>query len=115
MSVIKRAWKDHRWLSLAIGICLALTVLIALRMALFWGYWHGHKEVTIRPWMTIGYIARSYDIPKNTIFVFFLSKYGLERGNPETIEQIANRMDLPEQEIMDDIMRTVVAIDGVLK
>lgn len=63
----KLAW--HQWL--LIGI-----FLLALFGAGFFGfrairravYWHNHRDEQIRPWMSIQYVAHSYDIPPHVLF-----------------------------------------------
>lgn len=98
--MLRRAWKEHRWLTLAFGLALIATLLIAIRMGAMWAYWSKHREVIIQPWMTIGYVARSYGVHRNSVFEALRQPYGLERGNPETIAQIAERTGKSEQEVI---------------
>jgi len=63
----KLAW--HQWL--LIGL-----FLVALFAAGFFGfravrraiYWNAHRDVVIKPWMSVPYVAHSYHVPPRVLF-----------------------------------------------
>lgn len=54
----KRAWI----LAIAFAVSLGATGFFATRFVVHAIYWSQHRDEPIAPWMTVGYVARSYDI-----------------------------------------------------
>ena len=56
--------RGRRWLVvLAFVVVVLFTGFFATRTIRRAVYWHYHQDETIRPWMTIGYVAHSYNVP----------------------------------------------------
>lgn len=55
-------WR-HGLVLLAFVLVVSLTGLFAVRTVRRTIYWHYHRDEPIRPWMNLGYIARSYRVP----------------------------------------------------
>lgn len=54
----------RQWLVvLALVLVVSFTGLFAVRTVRRAIYWHYHQDEPIRPWMNLGYIARSHDVP----------------------------------------------------
>jgi hypothetical protein len=54
----------RQWLVvLAFVLVVAFTGLFAVRTVRRAIYWHYHQDEPIRPWMSLGYIAHSYNVP----------------------------------------------------
>ena len=54
----------RQWLVvLAFVLVVSATGLFAVRTVRRAIYWHYHQDEPIRPWMSIGYIAHSYNVP----------------------------------------------------
>jgi hypothetical protein len=54
----------REWLVvLAFVLVLSFTALFAVRTVRRAIYWHYHHDEPIRPWMNLGYIAHSYNVP----------------------------------------------------
>ena len=54
----------QQWLVvLAFLLVVSFTGLFAVRTVRRTIYWHYHQDEPIRPWMSLGYIARSYNVP----------------------------------------------------
>lgn len=98
--MLRRAWTEHRWLTLLLGLSLIAVLIIAIRLVLVFDHHQRHSEPTIQPWMTLRYVARSYGAHGNSVFGNLRTKYGLERGNAETIAEIAARNGVPEHELV---------------
>jgi hypothetical protein len=81
------AWRQHRLLFLAFVMASVLAVVFIGRTIGFYAYWATHKQVPIEEWMTIGYIARSYDIDRGVL----RETLGLNADQPDrrTLAQIA--------------------------
>ena len=87
---------------------LALTASLALvgRITYRAVYWSQHAQEPIQPWMTMGYIGRSWGLDPREID----ARAGLptpEQGKPFTLEQIARDRGVPVAEIMDLVEQTI--------
>jgi hypothetical protein len=60
--------KRHWLLGLAFVLTVAITGVSAVRTAQKAAYWRFHKDEPIHGWMTIGYIAHSYDLPSYVLY-----------------------------------------------
>ena len=54
----------RQWLVvIAFVLVISFTGIFAVRTVRRAIYWHYHQDEPIRPWMSLGYIARSYNVP----------------------------------------------------
>lgn len=62
-------WQRHRLLTLAFLGSLLVAGVFAVRFLLFVLYWHdpAHRDQPLEGWMTIGYVAHSYDVPRDLL------------------------------------------------
>jgi hypothetical protein len=60
-------------------------------------YWAGHEKEPIRPWMTIGYVARSWDLRGPDIDR--VAGTPLPQGRPLTIQEIADQRGVSADEV----------------
>jgi hypothetical protein len=49
-------------------VTLTVTGLFAARAFRRAAYWHEHRDETIRPWMSVGYVAHSYRVPPPVLY-----------------------------------------------
>jgi hypothetical protein len=49
-------------------VTLAITGLFAARAFRRAAYWRAHRDETIRPWMSVGYVAHSYRVPPPVLY-----------------------------------------------
>jgi len=64
-----RRFGRTQWLvTLALVLAVALTGLFAVRTVRRAVYWSFHRDETIRPWMSIPYVAHSYRVPPHVLY-----------------------------------------------
>lgn len=89
MSALARLWREHRLALLIFAAAAMVTLVFALRFALFALHWSDPARRDLHPagWMTVGYLARSWNVPREAL---------AERlavtpapGRPLTLEEIA--------------------------
>lgn len=99
------AWQQQRVLFLAFVVASLLTVVFIGRTAVFYAYWATHKEVPIEPWMTIGYVARSYDVDRDLL----RGALDLDTDWPDrrTLAQIAASRGIPVDALIDMIEEAI--------
>lgn len=109
-------WKRNRVLVSAFLVMAALTVFFAVRSIFFALYWQdpAHWRQPIESWMTIGYVAHSYQVnPKDVEQGLALN---VAPRSHRTIGQIAADNNIPFDEVktrLDAVLKTLdAAKDG---
>lgn len=76
---IRQIWRRHPWRFSGFAIMAVVTLFLALRICLATFYWSSptSREMAIEGWMPVGYIARSWDIPRETL----AEALGIEPGS----------------------------------
>ena len=66
---VKRLWAAAPIATLVLALALAAAGLFAVRGVAFWVYWSNpaRHEQAIAPWMTPGYIAHSWQVPRDVV------------------------------------------------
>lgn len=82
-------WARHRPALVIMVIAAAFAAFFALRLVAFWIYWSepAHHNQQIQPWMTPGYVARSYGVDPVEIRDMLAVPQDAPRGS--TLEDIA--------------------------
>ena len=93
-TVIRR----HPVLTSALALSLALTLFFAIRFVIGAVYWSQHREEPIRGWMTVGYIAKSWDLNPRDIDT--AAGFPPPQGHPFTLEEIARQRGIPVAEVV---------------
>lgn len=104
-------WRRHRLPLLGFGLAGAVTLFFVVRILVSAIYWAGHHEEPIQPWMTVGYIGHSWDLPAREID----ARAGLpspEKGHPFTLQEIATQRGVPVAEIVALVEKTVAAMQA---
>jgi len=107
MTALRRLWRHHRTALVAFALAAGLTLFFAIRFTVFTIYWAdpAHRDRAPEGWMTPGYVARSWDIPRDAL----QTALGLPppQGHPPTLRQIARDrgQDLPD--FLDALTRTL--------
>ena len=102
-------FRSHPRLSLAFGLALALTLLFAVRLTMGVIYWSAHHEEPIRPWMPVGYVAKSWDLNPRVID----QTAGLpppEEGHLFTLQEIADKRAVPVSTIIKQVEDAVAKL-----
>lgn len=108
MIALARLWRDHRIALLAFCAAAVLTLFFAARLALSVLFWSdpGHRNQSPEGWMTVGYVARSWGIPRDRL----TADLGLARpeGHPPTLEMIARDRGIPLATFVSVIMSVII-------
>jgi hypothetical protein len=60
-------WKE--WMAVVVfALIVSLTAVFAVRTVRRAIYWRLHQDETIRPWMTVPYVAHSYRVPLPVLY-----------------------------------------------
>ena len=102
-----RLLRDHRLLAFAFALALGLTVFLGVRLTVSTLYWSQHRDAPLAEWMTVGFVANSYDVDR----VALATALGLDPGQRAhlTLAQIAARTGRPLPEIIAILEATIAA------
>lgn len=107
--VLRDLWGRHPVMLAAFVLAAGLSVFFAGRIVVKSVYWATHREAEIAPWMTVGYIGRSWGLDPVEID----TRAGLPlpvRGQPLSLEEIARDRGVPVAEIVALVTATVTAM-----
>jgi hypothetical protein len=106
----RRLWQQHRLLVTALAAACLVTVFFGLRLVAFTIYWSQHRDDTIAGWMTLGYIAHSYDVGREELAAGL--GVGPEMGHRLTVRDIAEQSGRPVSDIEAILLETIAAERG---
>jgi membrane protein DedA with SNARE-associated domain len=87
-------------MALALLLSVVFTVFFAMQAFLPAVHWRRHEHERIRPWMSVGYIARSHRVPPNVLY----DALGLSvRPDRRPIRAIARSQQRPVDEVIDTL------------
>jgi hypothetical protein len=110
LATIASVFRRHPVLVTSLTLTTALALFFAVRFALGVAYWSAHQNEPVQPWMTLGYVGRSYHLDPREIAAII----GLpppERGHALTVGEIAQQRGVP----VADIIRAVEQAIATLK
>jgi len=104
-----RLAKRHPFLVLAFVLAVAASLALAGRITYRAIYWSQHRHEAVQPWMTVGYVGRSWGLDPREID----ARAGLpvpELGKPFTLEQIARDRGVPVADVVALVEQTVASM-----
>jgi hypothetical protein len=103
---MKKLWSDHKLLVLGFLGALILTSILFMRLIADVAYWPQHQDETISGWMTVGYVAHSYDVDKDGL----LEALGIETDLRRhlTLKAIADAQDMTLAELRNALLKAVI-------
>jgi hypothetical protein len=65
-----KEFRWHQWLVVGVFLLVAgFTTYKAVNMARRMIYWHAHHDEPIHGWMNVGYVAHSYRVPPDVLYL----------------------------------------------
>ncbi len=103
---MKKLWRDHKLLVLGFMAALILTTILFVRLIADVVYWPQHQDETISGWMTVGYVAHSYDVDKAGLIEILGIEADLRRHL--TLKAIADAQDMSLAELRNILLKAVI-------
>ena len=103
---MKRLWRNHKTLVLGFMAALILTAILFVRLIADVVYWPQHQDETISGWMTVGYVAHSYDVDKAALIETLGIEADLRRHL--TLTAIADAQDMSLAELRNVLLKAVI-------
>ena len=104
---LKLLWRRHRGLVLALVAACLVTLFFAIRLTVSTLYWAGHRDAALAGWMTVGYVAHSYDVDRLRL----AEALGLDPSQRPrlTLDEIAARSGMPLAEVEATVLAVIAA------
>ena len=118
MTRVITLWRARPWLTSAFLAACGLALFFAVRLTVQTVYWANHQDEPVRPWMTVGYIARSWDLDAREIDRLAGLPLPETKGRPQPLSEIAADRGVPVADIIDaveaaiDTLRAQDAVPG---
>jgi hypothetical protein len=103
-------WRARPWLTSAFLLACALTLFFAMRFTVQTIYWANHQDETVQPWMTVGYIARSWDLDGRQIDAIAGLRLAGVKGRPKPLREIARDTGVPVDEVIKDVEAAIAVL-----
>lgn len=108
-NAVTRLWRHNKIALIAFLLAAVLTLFFSGRFVLSTVYWSdpAHRDQRIEGWMTPGYIAHSYRVPRPVVF----DALGLEKPTEKrhSVQQIADQLDIPLSKLTAQILEVIEA------
>lgn len=100
-------FRPRTLLRLAFALALVLALAFALRLGVSVIYWGANQSRPIEPWMPVGYVARSWDVPREAL----AEALDLEPGAlpHASIQRIASQRNEPVADVIARLEAAVAA------
>lgn len=105
---MSRLWRDHPRLVLAFALALGLSVFFAGRIVVSAVYWSSHRQETLAPWMTLGYVGRSWGVDPRALNK--AAGLNLPEGNRLTLAEIAQARGVAVADLIDTLDQTIATM-----
>jgi hypothetical protein len=106
---LRRIWQAAPVATVILGGALAVSLFFAVRLVAFWIYWAdpAHRDQAIEPWMTPGYVAHSWGVPREIAF----EALGLPPapGGPRSMADLAAERGVSVAELARDLQAAIDA------
>jgi sugar phosphate isomerase/epimerase len=103
-------WRARPWLTSAFLLACAVTLFFAASSAYHMVYWASHRDEPVRPWMTVGYVARSWGLDGREIDGLAGLPSPEVKGHPQTLKEIASDRGVPVTEIIAEVEAAVAEL-----
>ena len=110
MSRIVTAWRARPWLTAAFLLACAVTLFFTGRLVFYTAYWATHRDMPVEPWMTVGYVARSWDLDPRALDVAAGLPLPEVKGRPQPLAEIARDRGVPVETVLGEVEAAIAAL-----
>lgn len=111
-------WRARPWLTSAFLLACAVTLFFSVRLVVHTVYWAAHQEEAVQPWMTVGYVARSWGLDRRAVDAEAGLPLPEVKGRPQPLSEIAADRGVPVSEVIKQVeaaIQTLRAEDAARK
>jgi hypothetical protein len=107
---MRQLFRRHPVAMGVLTLSLVLTLVFALRLAAGAIYWSGHVREPVQPWMTVGYVGKSWDLDPREIDR--IAGLPLPMGRPMTLQEIARDRGVPVADVIAAVEAAVADLQA---
>ena len=105
-------WRVRPVLTSAFLLACAATLFFAGRFVVQTVYGANHRDEEVRPWMTVGYVARSWGLDGREIDALAGLPLPEEKGHPQTLSEIAADRGVPVEDVIAAVEAAVAELEA---
>ncbi len=90
---MQQTLRRHPYLVTGFVIACLITLFFVVRLLVSVIYWTSHINEPVQPWMTLGYIAHSWQV--ETVDLIAQVGIKVQKGRPTTLQELAQRQGVP--------------------
>ncbi len=103
-------WRVRPFLTLAFLIACSVTLFFSGRFVYDAVYWANHKNVELRGWMTVGYIARSWEVKVPELDALARMPGPKVKGHPQPLSEIAKDRGVPVDVVIAEVQAAITKL-----
>ncbi len=107
---LKRLWRLRPYLTSAFLLACAVTLFFAGSVVFHAVYWSLHREVEVEPWMTVGYVARSWHLDPRELDRVAGLPLPMVKGRPQSLAEIAEDRGVQVDLVVAEVERAIAEI-----
>lgn len=73
-------------------------------------YWSNHRNQAVQPWMTVGYIARSWNLKGPQLDALAGLPGPKEKGHPQPLSEIAKDRGVPVEQLVAEVEKAIAVL-----
>ncbi|MBO3760410.1 hypothetical protein J5J10_07560 [Ciceribacter sp. L1K23] len=108
IDAVRTLSRKHPLLFSAFVVSSVVALVFAGRFLYQVAYWQTHQNETVRPWMTIGYVARSWQVDPEELAEAVQLPF--RRGKRQRLEDLAQEKGVPVEALIADVDQAVRAL-----
>jgi hypothetical protein len=106
------AWHSRPVLTSAFLLACAVTLFFAGQLVVFTAYWAMHREMPVEPWMTVGYVARSWGLDPRQLDAAAGLPVPEVKGRPQPLAEIARDRGVAVADVISQVEAAIEALKG---
>ena len=103
-------WRKRPLLTTAFLLACAATLFFSGRFVVQAVYWATHQEEPVRPWMTVGYVARSWGLEPMELDLAAGLPLPEVKGRPQPLSEIARDRGVPVEAVIADVEAAIATL-----
>lgn len=106
-----KLWRMRPILTSAFVLACAVTLFFGGRVVYDAVYWANHRNVELRGWMTIGYIARSWGVKPPELDALTGLPGPKVKGHPQPLAEIAKDRGVPVADVIAEVQAAITILE----
>lgn len=110
---MKALWRSHPYALSGFVLAAAVTLFFLVRLGVQAVYWSdpAHHNMTPQPWMTVGYIGKSWGLdPAEIDARAGLPSPGPGKGGPLTLAEVARQRGVPVEQVLTEVEAVILTM-----